>query len=737
MILLMSSILLPLAPLEFLYGLSMALIIRFTLPVPCRWWVVLWDLHMAKNGEGNGGTQNAHLYLHAHKQPPLGPSQPHSIPHGLGYPYPSGYQGQGGPQPHILAPGFQPQPMPVQERVVQQPNGPHQHSHLLGQMAVAPTAVGTTPRPLVDQPGGPQPTQNAQAMPNSGQLIPPGAHPAQPSQVQGVMHSQIPWHQFSQGQSGAQGPSMPPNPLASQQGPMLPGQAPVQSQMRAAHEYSQAQQQQHVPMSRQQSATGPNGAPQPQPGPTLVNGQPGRTLNVYQNPNIPSGVPDGVNGNPALPNVPPGPNQPLQVAPYPPQPYQPQAQQHPQAQNQNQPNPYPPSMLPPSFPPQPPQQPQTNPQPQTPRMLPSGPQTPGPGSQHVPSTPQQAPSDTPRTHPQQPSNFPFPSQQLAGANPNGGPNTPMNPPFTPSLQQQQQQRPFDGSTNNTPGPIMRPGTSMLPPQQPARVHVPVGMNSRFNPPTPQQHFGVGPPQPQQPGALGPVGYNGAMGTGGILPSGAAGAIHHGTGTPMPHSLKNFAAPQPQHQHQHQQPQAPPQPLPPQPLPQPQSQPQSQPQHQLQAQPQSSSSTPLPNGPAPNISRAPTPAQQQQPPVANVQRSATSTPAPNGANLGSNNVSPARGTSVARTGVLSSQQQTDAALQSLLPPGRQPAQHQQQAIIAMQRGVGQARSFNGPGPFASGTVSTPQQQAQHEVHAGMKRTGSPSVCLTFLRVSSEL
>lgn len=608
--------------------------------------------------------------------------------------------------------------------MVQQPNGPHPYGQLMGQM-IAPTAVGTLPRPLVGQSGGPPPTQNSQPMPNSGQFIPPGAHPAPPSQGQGVVHGQIPWHPFSQGQPGTQGPTMQPqNPLASQ-----PGQAPVQSQMRAAHEYSQAQQQQHTSMSRQPSATGPNGAPQPQPGPT-VNGQPGRPLNVYQNPNIPSG---GVNGNPAIPNAPPGHGQSPQVTPYPPQPYQPQAQQHPHphphTQNPNQPNPYPPSMLPPSFPPQPSQQQQPNPQPQTPRIPPSGSQTPGPSS-HVAPTPQQVPSDTPRTHPQQPPNFPFPSQQLAGANLNGGSNTPMNPPFTPSLQQQQ--RPFDGPTNNTPG---RPGMSMLPPPQSARVNAPVGMmNSRFNAPASQQSFGVGPPQSQQPGALGPASYNGAMGTGGILPSGAAGAIHHGTGTPMPHSLSNFAASQPQQQGQYPQSQIPPQPQPPQSLHQPQSQP------QLQAQPQSASSTPLPNGHAPNISRAPTPAQQQQPPATNVQRSATSTPAPNGANLGSSNVSPARGTSVARTGAVTSQQQSDAALLSLLPPGppgRQPAQQQQQAILAMQRGAGPARSFNGVlGSFAGSAVSTSQQQAQHEVHAGMKRTSSPSVCLTILMFSTN-
>jgi len=605
------------------------------------------------------------------------------------------------------------------------------NGHLPGQIVVGPTGVGATPRPLVSHLNGSQPAQNSQSLPNSGQLTAPGPYPSQPSQVQGVVHGQIGWHQFPQGQPGMQGPTMQPaNPLASQQGPVPPGQVPMQSQMRAGPEFSQHQQ--HAPMLRQQSATGTNGTPQQQPGPTTATGQPDRPLNAYPNPNAAPNVPGGVNGNPVTSNPPSAPGQPHQVGPYPPQPYQPHTQQHPQAQHQNQPNPYPPPMLPPSFAPQPPQQSQANPRPQTPRIQPGGPQTPGPGSQHIASTPQQAPPDTPRTHPQQPPNFPFQSQQLAGANPNGVPNPPMNPPFTPSLQQQQQQRPFDGQTNPTPGPAMRPGTSMLPPQQTMRVNAHMGMNPRFHPPA-LQPFGMGIPQPQQPGAIGPVGYNGPMGTGGVLP-GAAGSIHHGTGAPMPHSLNNFMASHP-HQQQHPNTQAPPQPhSAPQSQPLSLSQSQTQLQPQFQAQNQPSSSTPLPNGSAPNnTSRAPTPAQQQQQQqqyqhqqqqVANAQRSATSTPAPNGVNLSSNNVSPARGTSVARTGSTISPQQSDAALQSLLPPGmpaRQPAP-QQQAIL--QRGLLQGRPFNGS--FASGTGSASQQQAQHDVHAGMKRTGSPSV-----------
>ena len=689
---------------------------------------------MAKTGEGDGGSPNAHLYLQAHKQQSLTPGQPNPMAHGSVYPYSlAGYPGQGGPQTHTLPSGFQPQTMPVQERTAQQQNGQHPNGLPTGQMAVTPTGIGPTPRPPVGQSNGPQSTQNSQPLGNSGQLVASPAYPPQPqpqpSQVHGIVHGQTPWHQFSQGHSGMQGPTVQSaNPLASQQGPMHPSQAPVQSQIRAAQEYSQTQLQQHASMLRQQSATGANGAPQQQAGPTAMTGQPDRVPNAYQNPNVVSGVPGGVNGNTAVPSPPSGPGQPPQAGPYPPQPYQAHTQQHhPQAraQNQNQPNPYP-SMLPPSFP-QPPQRPQTNPPPQTPRMQPGGPQTPGPSSQHLASTPQQAPLDNPRTHPQQPPNFSFPSQQFAG--PNGAPNTPMNHPFTLSSQQQQQQlqqlqqqRSFDGATN-TP---VRPGTSMLPPQQPARTNAPVGlMNPRFNPPQ-QQQFG-GPPQPQQHGALGPGGYSGAMGTGGIPPSGAGVAIHHGTGVPTPHPLNSFMSSQSQQQQQ----------LPPQPAPQSQPVPQSQShsvsQPQSQPQPQSSTSTPLPNGHAPNLSRAPTPAQQQQS-VTNVQRSATSTPAPNSTNVGSNNVSPARGTSVARTGVGISPQ-SDAALQALLPPGlpgRQPAQ-QQQAILAMRGGLIPGRPFNGPpGSFAGGAVSTPQQQAQHEVHAGMKRTGSPSVCLAFLR-----
>jgi len=352
-----------------------------------------------------------------------------------------------------------------------------------------------------------------------------------------------------------QGPTMQPaNPLASQQGPMLPGQVPVQSQLRSGPEFSQAQHHQHAPMLRQQSA-GANGTPQQQSGPTAATGQPDRHFNAYPNPNAAPNVPGGVNGNPVPQNPPSAPGQPPQVGPYPPQPYQPHTQQHPQAQHQNQPNPYPPPMLPPSFPPQPPQQSQANPQPQTPRIQPGGPQTPGPGSQHVASTPQQAPTDTPRTHPQQPTNFPFQSQQLAGANPNGVPNPPMN--YTPSLQQQ---RPFDGQTNPTPGPAMRPGTSMLPPQQPVRVNTHMGMNPRFHPTT-LQPFGMGLPQPQQPGAIGPVGYNGPNG-----PWAQAEFFRQAlqvlfiteTGAPMPHSLNNFMASHP-HQQQHPNTQAPPQP----------------------------------------------------------------------------------------------------------------------------------------------------------------------------------
>lgn len=252
---------------------------------------------------------------------------------------------------------------------------------------------------------------------------------------------------------------------------------------------------------------------------------------------------------------------------------------------------------------------------------------------------------------------------------------------------------------------------------------------------------------------GPPGqYAAPLGTGGILPSNAVSAIHPGgpPGGPQQnpngpqHAYQTFMGAQGVQRQQQQPGYAP------------QQQPQG-PGGQQQQQGQ-------PGGPPPQmggnpLSRAPTPAQQQQmqqqqqqqaqaqaqQQAAAAQRSRTSTPAPNQPNGGNPNAhpSPIRGTSVARSGsaiglgpqMTQQQQQTDAALQALLP-GRPAAAAQQQALLGMNRqapgGIpaGAVRSFSGPNgmnPYQPGPVMHQmQQEVSAAIHAGMKRPGTPNV-----------